>query len=264
MDLLVVTPTLGYSPFLEAAAESVRAAAPSVRLVMVAPRERHQAVRAVAGAAAIVPDEESGMYGAINAGIAAARDASWDWFSYLNDDDIWEPAGMQVLLQRARNGDADIYYGRVRLIREDGCPAGFLPVARHPRDLLPLLSRGIVPFAQPGMLIRRSFVERLGGFDSAFRAAGDLDFFVRALKAGARFAFIPAIVAAFRLQPGQLSRQEELVRAEKARALASIRDAGALKAGFALLRFRMQNIGTYVDRLRRYGPMRMSEVYRNS
>ena len=89
-----------------------------------------------------------------------------------------------------------------------------LPVARRGQDLPALLARGIMPLAQPGTVIRRSLVERLGGFDETFRSAGDLDFFVRALAAGARFEFVDARVADFRLHAGQLSKNRAEVEAK--------------------------------------------------
>jgi hypothetical protein len=205
------------------------------------------------------------MYAALNAGLAAAADEPWDWFSYLNDDDLWNADGMRVAIARTTTpaNNADVLYGRVRLIREHGEPAGKLPIARRPDDLRALLRRGVIPFAQPGTLVRRSLLEKIGGFDASFRFAGDLDLMVRALMAGARFAFVPAVVAAFRLRAGQLSKDEAAVAVEKTRALMPLQQAGAQSGAVALWRFRAGNFGVYVDRARRHGWRRMQDVYRH-
>ncbi|MES1166795.1 MAG: hypothetical protein ABUL68_02235, partial [Pseudomonadota bacterium] len=153
----------------------------------------------------------------------------------------------------------DVMFGRVALIDGRGARLGELPVAHRGRDVAPLLARGIVPLAQPGTVIRRSVWEKLGGFDETYRVAGDLDFFVRAILAGARFEFAGARVAAFRLSAGQLSKRREEVEAETRRALAPL--AFAPRSLAALGRFRLGNLGVYLERVRRHGWVSMRDLY---
>jgi hypothetical protein len=159
----------------------------------------------------------------------------------------------------ARRAEVGVAYGRVRLIGAKGESLGAHPVARRGSDLTALLARGTMPLAQPGTVIRRSLIEQLGGFDETFRSAGDLDFFVRALMAGARFAFANSWVASFRLHAGQLSKHRHEVDAETARALQPL--AHAPRSLAALLRFRLGNAGVYCDRVRRHGWLSMRELY---
>jgi GT2 family glycosyltransferase len=264
MSLLVVTPTLGHSPWLEETVASVSNHAPDAVHVLVCPEREVAPLRARFPRLVITaePSPSRGMYAAINAGVVQPN---WDFFTYLNDDDRWEP-GIQAATSVAAAPDTTtgVLYGRVRLIRENGAPAGELPVARQPADLRSLLARGIIPFAQPGMLVRRSLLEKLGGFDAGFRSAGDLDLCVRALQAGTRFAFVPRVVAAFRLRTGQLSKDASVVATETARALAPLRRAPISGDRTALLRFRAGNLAVYLDRFRRHGWARMSAVYRKA
>ena len=263
MNLLVVTPTLGASRFLESTIASVHAAGRDLIHILVAPEVKIAAVSEVSGRSRVVPDHAAGMYEAINAGIAAAAADSWDWFTYLNDDDTWQAAGMRVMADslEKQKRNIDVCYGRVALINTNGATIGELPVARNAPDIAHLLSAGIVPLAQPGTLVRRSLLEKIGGFDNSFRSAGDLDFWVRAAGAGARFGFVSMRVASFRLHADQLSKQRDLGEQERFRALSPIARPWGLRSAVALLRFRMGNLPVYFDRIRRHGWIPMRTLY---
>jgi GT2 family glycosyltransferase len=210
---------------------------------------------------AIVRDNGTGLYAALNQGWRVPGE--WDAFTWLNDDDLLLAPGFGGLLEAlSRRPEVDVAYGRVRLIGAKGEILGSHPVARRGSDLKALLVRGIMSLAQPGTVIRRSLIERLGGFDETFRSAGDLDFFTRALAAGARFEFFNARVADFRLHAGQLSKRRAEVEAETARALRPL--AGTPRSLAALMRFRLGNAGVYGDRVRRHGFRSMRELYDQS
>ena len=259
MKLRIVTATRGESPFWPQAAASVAQSVPAAEHVVVCRESRLPEVIKERPVICGVAEKTSGLYAALNQGL---RDPAGDWdaFTWLNDDDLLLAPGFASLVAELERQPAiDILYGGVDLINGRGEPIGALPVARRGGDLAALLRRGIVPLAQPGTVIRRSCFERLGGFDESYWLAGDLDFFVRALAAGARFGFVPAQVAAFRLSAGQLSKQRAGMETETARALQPLGN-GRRKPG-ALLRFRLGNLGVYLDRLRRHGWVSMRDLY---
>jgi hypothetical protein len=257
MKLRVVIATRGNSPFFKEAVASIKSACPEAGQVMVCPAAGVPSIAAGAGAV-VLPETGTGLYAALNQGWRAPGE--WEAFTWLNDDDLLLAPGFGGLLEAlARQPGVEVAYGRVQLIGARGETIGSHPVARRGSDLPALLARGIMPLAQPGTVIRRSLIERLGGFDETFRSAGDLDFFVRALVAGARFAFINARVANFRLHAGQLSKHRAEVEAETARAVRPL--AGTPRRLAALLRFRLGNAGAYCDRVRRHGFRSMRELY---
>jgi hypothetical protein len=257
MKLRIVIATRGHSPLFSEAIASIKSAHPEAGQVVVCPAACVPSIAAGAGAV-VLSETGTGLYAALNQGWRTPGE--WDAFTWLNDDDLLLAPGFGGLLEAlARRTEVDVAYGRVRLIGARGEPLGALPVARHGSDLKALLARGIMPLAQPGTVIRRSLIEHLGGFDEAFRSAGDLDFFVRALVVGARFEFINTRVANFRLHAGQLSKHRTEVEAETARALQPL--ANTSRSLAALLRFRLGNVGVYGDRLRRHGFISMREFY---
>lgn len=259
MKLRIVTATLGTSPFWPTAAASIAGAAPGAEHIIVCPRERMAACKPnTAPRAVLIAEGACGLYGALNQALRHAGE--WEAFTWLNDDDVLRAPGFGKLLARLEApAGVDAAYGRVDLIDGAGAGVGALPIARRGRDLRGLLARGIIPLAQPGTVIRREVFERLGGFDETYRVAADLDFFARALLAGARFEFVAAKVASFRLRVGQLSKQAAEREAETARALRPLNNWR--RSIGALWRFRVANLATYANRIRRHGWVSMREIY---
>lgn len=260
MKLRIVTATRGESPYWPETARSVAASAASDEHVVVCPEARiPDMVAARPGALLAVVESAPGLYPKLNQGLRMPP-GPWDAFTWINDDDRLCAPGFGVLREEfAQRPGVDVMFGRVELIDRHGGRVGELPVARHPGDLAALFAGGIIPFAQPGTIIHRRIWERLGGLDESYRIVGDMDFFVRALAAGARFAFVNVVVAAFRLSAGQLSKRRDEVAAETSRALASL--AGTPVSPAARLRFRRGNLGVYLERLRRHGWVSMRELY---
>ncbi|HVU32604.1 MAG TPA: glycosyltransferase family 2 protein [Opitutaceae bacterium] len=257
MKLRVITVTRGDSPYWPDASASVAAAVPDAEHVVVCPPAQAGAVARPGGI--VLPEVGPGLYPNLNHGLGALPQ-DWDAFTWLNDDDRLQPEGFAALVAEfRRRADVDVMFGRVALIDGRGGRVGTLPVARRGQDLAALFGRGIIPFAQPGTVIRRSWWERLRRFDPSYGLAADMDFFVRALVGGARFAFFDAEVAEFRLRAGQLSKRTDEAELETARALAPLR--GAPGGTGALLRFRLANLPAYAERLRRHGWKSMREIY---
>src|SRR4051812_6367293 len=92
--LLVVTPTLGESPFLDQTVASIEAQPLHIEHVIATPGRKVAELAARYPDATVVADAGrlGGIYGAINAGIqAASAKFKWDWFTYINDDDTLLP-----------------------------------------------------------------------------------------------------------------------------------------------------------------------------
>jgi hypothetical protein len=254
--LLVVTPTLGDSPYLDQTVASVATLPVPVHHVLSTPAARVTALAARYPGTEVVPDEgrSGGIYGAINAGLRAARPRSeWRWFTYINDDDCLLP-GFGPALLGATPG-TDVLYGDVDLIDETGALISRITVAKDPRWIPDLLHQGISPLMQQGLALRRETVERLQGFDLRYRLCADLDFWVRAFCGGARFRYHPGPVARFRLRAGQLSADTERTRVEQDEIVARHLPG----RGSALSRlttrslYRLVNLPRYLERIRARG-----------
>lgn len=259
--LLVITPTLGHSPWLDRTVASVAAhAGQHAQHVLVAPAEALDDLRLRYPHCLFVMDiASSGVYPAINLGLINAPDPRWQWFTWLNDDDELAPGFAphlaQALVHDGRRLDAPWCYGLVQLQNNNDEDLGGLAVARHATDIIPLVQSKINPLNQQGLLIPRAWVNRLGALRESLRICADLDFWLRAVVDRAQFRCTPEVIAVFRLRSGQISGNLNLHRAEfdkVVRELAPQR-CSRLRRWFALLRFRLNNASVYAGRLRRSG-----------
>ncbi len=266
MKLLVITPTLGDSPFLRASVDSalpLRGSA-EVRHILAAPAAAVERLAALYPACEVIADagREGGMYGAINRALFAGSD--WDWFTYINDDDLLMPGVARVAAAHcdpARSGA--VAYGDVRNVREDNTSLGLQTVERSPRYFRALLLQRIAVFTQQGALVSREVAARLGGFSPALRLCGDLDFWVRAIAAGVEFRYYPEEVARFRMRSGQLSADTQLLLEEwgaVVRILEAERPPPA-RMRWARWRFRMMNASRYLERIRAAGWVRSHDLH---
>ena len=258
--LRIVVPTLGHSPWLSESIGSSTAVSGAV--VLVVPGDV-VAARGLADSGVLqVSDQGSGLYSALNTGFCAP--GGWSAGTWLNDDDRLVADGFRKALAVLESRpELSAVYGRVRLIDAEGHYLAEIPVARSGADLGPLLATGMIPLAQPGTVFRRDLFERLGGLDARYRAAGDMDFFQRALAAGLQFGFVDAVVAEFRVHGGQISKQSDLRRRETDAVSVAARavHGWADRARWARWRFRWRNLGVYADRVRRHGFVSMERLY---
>jgi GT2 family glycosyltransferase len=217
--LLVVTPTLGESPFLDRTVASIEAQPLHLRHVISTPSRKVPELAARYPHALVVPDAGrlGGIYGAINAGIhAATAQFDWSWFTYINDDDALLPGFGHAMLENFRApSPAPVLYGDVELIDQREQRISRITTAENPDWIPALLHQAISPLMQQGMAFRRDVVDRLGGFDLKYRLCADLDFWLRAYAAGDRFLYNPECVAQFRLREGQLSSDTSVTRYEQ-------------------------------------------------
>ena len=143
---------------------------------------------------------------AVRLGLEQAGDADWIWL--LHDDSTPDPGALEALLAAAdADPDADILGPKLRewpslrrLLelgvtisgtgrRETGLERGEYDQGQHD-DV-----RAVLAVNTAGMLVRRSVLEELGGFDEQMPIFGnDIDFGWRAAAAGHRAVIVPQAV----------------------------------------------------------------------
>jgi GT2 family glycosyltransferase len=263
--LLVITPTLGDSPFLDETVASVRRLGLAISHVLCCPAERIGALRARFPGCRITSDAGrlGGLYGALNAALEAFSREAWRWFTYINDDDVLPPSFAAMFqAHTGRTNPEPVTYGKVRLINERSQTLSWITNETTPRYLPAILQNGMSPLNQQGMLFHREVLERLNEFDQRYRLCADLDFWVRAYTEGFCFRYYPIEVGQFRLRRGQLSgnvlltqrEQEDIVR----------RHFPKRSPGWLLLllriRYRLCNATRYLERLRSVGWKKSCDV----
>ncbi len=256
--VLVITPTLGDSLFLERSRAQVEALDLEILHLLSCPASRVDELAARFPKCRVVTDAgpAGGIYGALNAGLDAARSLDWDWFTYINDDDELTPGFAKAARRHwARARPEGVLYGDVRRIDERGRSLGFITTEHDPRYIPGVLHEIISPINQQGMMFRRDVTEALGEFDLTYRLCADLDFWVRAYALGCGFRYDPFEVGRFRIRAGQLSSDVDLTRQEFRDIVNRHlpRQRSALRRKAARLRYRLYNLPRYLARLRKVG-----------
>jgi len=142
-------------------------------------------VRGIRPDAVIAQESDGGIYDGMNRGWAMAHG---EYVMFLNADDRYLPGALETVMESLRaNPRADILHGCIRVNGRKCCPAQGLS------------SFGGARIFHPASAIRRSLLERLGGFDLKWPICADLDFFLRAKESGAQFAFIDREITDFAL-----------------------------------------------------------------
>jgi glycosyltransferase involved in cell wall biosynthesis len=200
----------------------------------------------------IIEQAQSGAPAAMNTALCAARGG---YVGFLDHDDLWEPTKLAKHVELLeRNPELDLTFSWSRMIDECGRDIG-----PHPAHW-----RGHVSFRQflednpmgntSTLVLRRSAVDAVGGFDTSFPRYYDFDLVLSVvrLRPGNACA-IPEELTVYRKHHGQMSgdwramRREWEAMLEKFRRLEP-RDAAAAEARarsnrnwyFALLAYRSQ------------------------
>lgn len=246
------------------AVQALRAGGANLRHVLVCPAPRLAGLQARFPGCEAVADAgpAGGIYGALNAGLAAAGDG-WQWFTYINDDDLLSPGFSRLLERHCRpENAATVAYGDILNIDGAGRPLGRMTIESDPRRIPALLQGGISPLGQQGMLFGEPVVRALGGYQLDFKLCADLDFWARALAAKFRFVYHPWTVGCFRIQPGQLSGDVAVTKREQARVTNECfpQPAGPLVRRLTRWNYRLRNAPRYLERWRAVGRFTTSDA----
>ncbi len=121
-----------------------------------------------------ISEPDRGIYDAMNKGAALANG---ELITFLNSDDFFhEVQGLKNSVNLFSD-DVDYTYASVRVLDSDKIlkNAGKVKWLRLLRNM---------PFPHPGMIVRKSVFDKLGGFDTSFKLVADYDFILRLLLAG--------------------------------------------------------------------------------
>jgi glycosyltransferase involved in cell wall biosynthesis len=156
-----------------------------------------------------IEQENRGLSAARNAGMSLAKGK---FLLFLDADDWLESTCLMTYLNRMRT------YPEFDLFR---CSYSYWdrPKGRkyHSHilnsgigELVPdILTQNIGPCHS--ILIRRSFAEKVGGFDSSLNSCEDWDYWIRAGKMGAKMISIPDCLVAYRYVPKSMSRNPKVM-----------------------------------------------------
>ncbi|MBK5290919.1 MAG: glycosyltransferase [Acidobacteriia bacterium] len=149
----------------------------------------------------LVIESDGGPADGLNKGFALL-DA--DVFGYLNGDDLFEPGCLQFVQEFfSHNPDADVLFGAIRMIDENGRQRWRL---RRPDKFdLQAYAYQVCYVYQQATFFRASAFYLAGGFNTINRTCWDGELVVDLALAGARFAYTDRVLGSFRFHSGSLT-----------------------------------------------------------
>ena len=198
----IVIPTLGRRhDLLDLCIKSVREAG-IVHLSVVAPQDA--VVQSLLERGIIDQyelDPGVGLASAINHGLNSLPDEI-EYANWLGDDDLLEPRTLEQISAIFDNHPRTVLvFGKCSYIDSRGLK---LFSNRSGRWAVPLMRFGPQLVSQPGSLFKLETFRTMGGLNTKYNWAFDLDFFLRLTQEG-KLTYIATDVSSFRWHPGSLS-----------------------------------------------------------
>jgi glycosyltransferase involved in cell wall biosynthesis/peptidoglycan/xylan/chitin deacetylase (PgdA/CDA1 family) len=154
-------------------------------------------------------DGRISLYGATHSGASETRNfglgkLDTEWVCFLDADDWLAAEFCQIMLDAARH-DVDLVYCGFRRITPAGDAIDFFSKDFQERGFE--FAARQCPTAIHSIIVRRSLVEALGGFDPSLATCEDWDLWQRLARAGARIAAVPEFLAMYQMSERSKSRQ---------------------------------------------------------
>jgi len=194
--ILIVLPTLGKRPeYLKLTLETLAAQSPTkFDLVMVFPTSSKKTVALAKKYHATIVDDPGGMSAAVNAGIATAK-PHHKFITWIGDDDYLTKDSLSVSSAALEaNPDAIVAFGYCDYMTSTG---KHILTSRAGRLAPWIMYWGPNLIPMPGLLMRKSALDKAGVFDVNNTWSMDLDMLIRLRKIG-RFVNTKKTLAAFR------------------------------------------------------------------
>jgi hypothetical protein len=118
--------------------------------------------------------------------------ATGDHLAFLDADNRWTENKLALQLASLAGGDLDIVFGGVVQVRDVDWAPALAAGELRPGPIMP-------GYTVCTALLRRSTFERVGPFDSRWRAGEFIDWYLRAIELGVRVGEVPEIVVWRRL-----------------------------------------------------------------
>lgn len=196
----IVTPSYNQGKYLRRAIDSVlRQDYPHIEYFVIDGGSRDDSVeilKSYGDRLRWVSEPDRGQCDAINKGFALARGSLW---GFLCSDDLLLPGAVATAVRHLENRPhCDLVYGRAYWIDASDRVTGLYDT----EDFSPGRLGKTCFICQPAAFWRREIAERVGPLNVRLHFSLDYEYWLRMVRAGARFEHIPEIMACSRLHTG--------------------------------------------------------------
>ena len=204
----VITATYNMGRYVADTVDSILAQThPAVEVVVVDDGSTDDTPAVLAGYAddprvKTVHQDNAGQTVAKNRGL---REATGEFVGFCDAADLWRPDKLARQLPHFADERIGVVYGNFQFIDGAGQPIETdRPATYSGRITRELLVDNFVHF--PTALVRRSIIERAGGFDESLSMGIDFDLWLR-ISVDHEFLYLPDILVDYRIWAGQMSHR---------------------------------------------------------
>jgi glycosyltransferase involved in cell wall biosynthesis len=158
-------------------------------------------------------DDRVDLISQANQGVSTARNhgiqqTRGELVAFLDADDLWEPRKLQAHIEHFQaNPNLGMSYGKIAYMSCDGVKTGGLSNLRL-RDVEPYhLYYENLTCTPSNVVVRRSAVEQVGGFDRYLCGFEDMEFSLRIIFGGWQVEGLNEELVCYRASPGGVSSQ---------------------------------------------------------
>jgi glycosyltransferase involved in cell wall biosynthesis len=210
----VIVPVHGFAPYLAETLDCVLGQVPRVDAVVVVDDASDEPVELhpdhVGRCVVVRRDVCGGPAAARASGLSVLAGLGVALVALCDADDAWADGKLAwQVAALAEFPSAGLCFGRALVVGADGRPTGerwdeLAPGSHSGVDLVTSLYTSN-PLPTSSVVLRRSALEAVGGFQSPVRLAEDWDLWLRLAEAGYGFVSEPAAVVRYRRHPGGLT-----------------------------------------------------------
>lgn len=179
----------------------------------------------------LVSEKDEGISDAMNKGIGYA---TGDLIGIIHSDDRLAEGALRRLAMEW-DGESDIYYGHVMVMDIDGTPMHVLCSERNLQGMEYGLKQ-----AHPSTFVTKAAYQKYGVFDQKYKCSMDFELLLRFYKAGAKFKYIDAVLADYRIGGTNMKLRKRTI--DEVREISVAYGANKFKADYLRLRKRTADV----------------------
>lgn len=141
-----------------------------------------------------ISEEDDGIYHAMNKAISYANGLL---VGILNAGDVFYPSTIEEIANAYSHIDYDYTFGSVKIVDTYGKKRRiFTPIKAIPESFNKLI---LMPAPHMSVFVKRSLLNKLGGYDLQYSVSSDYDLLLRLMKLSKNVFILPKVIGVFKL-----------------------------------------------------------------